>query len=560
MRVDELRNKYLEFFKRKGHAIISSASLVPEHDPTVLFTTAGMHPLVPYLLGEKHPSGKRLVNYQKCVRTDDIDEVGDAWHLTFFEMLGNWSLGDYWKKEAIEWSWEFLTNKKWLGLEPDKIFVTVFIGDKDAPADQETAKLWQKVGLAKTRIFYLPKKDNWWGPVGQSGPCGPDTEMFYDTGKAKCTNQCQPGCNCGKYAEIWNDVFMEYNKTTKGKYELLKQKNVDTGMGLERTIAVINNKDSVYETEMFLPIMNALSSGNIKSKRIITDHIKAATFIIADGVMPSNLERGYVLRRLIRRAIRHGKILRLGKNFLIGLSQKVIKMYQDIYPELKAKENDILVVLQNEEEKFLKTLQQGMKIFEKIAEQKKDISGNEAFHLYDTYGFPLELTCELAKEQNLKVDSKGFERAFEKHQEISRAGAAKRFKSGLADHQKETIKLHTATHLLLQALKDVLGPEVKQMGSNITAERLRFDFNWPCKMTDEQINKVQEIVNQKIKENLLVKKTFKGETSFYSIGDYSKERCAGPHVQHIGQLGTFKIIKEQSSSAGIRRIKVILLS
>ncbi len=571
--------------------MIPSSSLIPENDPTTLFISAGMHPLVPFLMGEKHPSGNRLTDVQKCIRTGDIDEVGDNWHLTFFEMLGNWSLGDYFKKEAIEWSWEFLTSKKYLGIDPEKIFVSVFAGDEDAPRDEESAQIWQSVGVPKERIFYYPKSDNWWGPAGRTGPCGPDTEMYYDAGRPACGPNCEPRYSCGKYSEIWNDVFMQYNKTADGKYEPLKQKNVDTGMGLERTTAVLNGYDNVYETDVFQPLIKKLeelagksyqTTEQIKcSMRIIADHLRAATFILGDNlaVAPSNEDQGYVLRRLIRRSIRHGKMIGIDKPFTHLVAEVVIDLMSDVYEELKRNKNFIVEQLVREEEKFTQTLERGLKEFSKIATQ--DISAKNAFYLYESFGFPLEMTVELAREQNLKVDEKGFEEEFKKHQELSRQGAQAKFAGGLADHSEQVTKYHTATHLLHQALRQVLGDHVAQKGSNITEKRLRFDFTHGEKMTPEQIKQVEEIVNQKIKENLpvaceemtvgeakqkgaigLFEHKYGDKVKVYTIGDFSgiifsKEICGGPHVGNTGALGHFKIIKEESSSAGVRRIKFI---
>jgi len=577
MTAKELRKKYLDFFKKKGHAVIPSASLVPEHDPTVLFTTAGMHPLVPHLLGEPHPAGKRLVNVQKSMRTDDIDDVGDPWHNTFFEMLGNWSLGDYWKREAIEWSFEFLTQE--LKLDPKRIYVTVFGSDPEIPGvkeDEETIQVWRSLGITENRIFRLGKKDNWWGPVGQTGPCGPDTEMFYDTGRAEHGERCQPGETCGKYAEIWNDVFMEFNKTAGGTYVPLKQKNVDTGMGVERTTAVLQGKDNVYDTELFTPIMSEIkrlsTKWDLRFARIVADHLRAATFIIADGVTPSNVERGYVLRRLIRRAIRHGRLLGIDEAFTTKITEVTTSIFQEIYPELSKNKEKIFSELSKEEDKFGKTLEVGLKEFEK----QKEITGKIAFYLYETFGFPLEMTEELAVEKGVRINKGEFEKEFEGHQEISRAGGRK-FAGGLADHTETTIRGHTATHLLHQALRDVLGDHVYQTGSNITPERVRFDFSHGEKLTPEQVEKVEDIVNQKIKEDLPVKKEIMSveegkkagaiglfrekygeKASVYSIGNYSKEFCGGPHVKHTSQLGKFKIIKEEALGVGQRRIKAVL--
>jgi len=593
----ELKKKFLIFFQKKKHTIIPGSSLIPEHDPTVLFTTAGMHPLTPFLLGEKHPAGKRLANVQKCIRTGDIESVGDNWHLTFFEMLGSWSLGSYWRKEAIKWSFEFLTEKKWLGIPVEKLSVTVFKGDGDAPRDKESAEIWRKLGIPKEKIYFLAKEDNWWGPAGQTGPCGPCTEMFYDTGREKCSSSCRPGCACGKYAEIWNDVFMEYNKKLKIKNEKLKidedeyefvplkQKNVDTGMGVERTTAVLSGYDNVYETELFLPIIKkieSISATNYKLKtknyRIIIDHLKAAVFILSENIEPSNVERGYVLRRLIRRSVRCARQLGIKDIFC----NKVAEIIIDIYPELKKNQDFIFEQLIREEEKFQKTLGRGLREFEKLAENNK-ISGQEAFLLFQSYGFPLELTQELAGERNIKIDEKEFKKAFQKHQELSRIGAERKFKGGLADHSEQATEYHTATHLLLAALRQILGGHIYQRGSNITAERLRFDFSHPQKLTGEELKKVEDLVNQKIKEDLEVKKEemslkearergaigvfgekYGERVKVYTIFNpkssevFSKEICGGPHVKRTSELGKFKISKEESCGAGVRRIRAIL--
>jgi len=590
----ELKQKYIGFFKEKGHAEISGKSLIPENDPTVLFTTAGMHPLVPYILGEPHPAGKRLVDVQKCIRTDDIEEVGDPSHLTFFEMLGNWSLGDYFKDDAIRFSYEFLTSGKWLGFSPDVLSVTVFAGDDEVPPDNEAAGIWKKVGIPESRIHFLPRKDNWWGPAGQTGPCGPDTEMFIDTGAPACGPSCKPGCPCGKYFEVWNDVFMQYNKTADGKYLPLAQKTVDTGMGVDRTIAMLQGKKTVFETELFWPVIESIAGITGKrygtepaadtSFRIITDHVRAATFILGDdkGVKPSNLGQGYILRRLMRRSIRHGRKLGLEGGFLGKLAGVVVEIYRNAYPELADRASMIGAEMGLEEERFSETLQKGEKEFEKLLPNllknpQKTIPGRVAFRLYDTYGFPIEITEELARENGMAVDRKGFEEAFEKHQELSKAGAEKTFKGGLADHSEMTTKLHTATHLLHKALRSVLGNHVAQKGSNITVERLRFDFSHPQPMTEEQIRKVEAIVNEQINRDLPVKmevmtleqarasgaialfgEKYEEKVKVYSIGDFSKEVCGGPHVEHTGVLGKFTIQKEQSSSAGIRRIRAVL--
>jgi len=590
MKANTLRNLYLEFFKSKGHAVISGASLIPENDPTVLFTTAGMHPLVPYLMGEKHPAGKRLVDVQKCVRTGDIDAVGDAAHLTFFEMMGNWSLGDYFKKEAIGWSYEFLTEK--LGFKPEQLSVTVFAGEDGIPADEEAEAIWLGLGIPKERIYRLPKEDNWWGPAGQTGPCGPDTEMFIDTGKAKCGDACRPGCHCGKFVEIWNDVFMQYNKTAEGTYVPLTQHNVDTGMGVERTICMMNGLATVYDTELFAPIMGKIrelcgashSNAATRSERVIADHMRTATFILGDpkgGVIPGNVGANYVLRRLIRSSVRHAKNLGIAPGYTTALADIIIENYKHVYPELGAKRDHILHELAQEEQRFEKTLADGQREFEKtatalLAHGQTRISGRTAFKLYDTYGFPLEFTEDLAKERGLDVDRAGYEEAFKKHQELSKQGEGT-FKGGLADNSEATTALHTAAHLMHRALKNVLGEHVNQRGSNITPERLRFDFSHPEKMTPEQIGQVEEMVNVAIKadypvtvETMSVDDAVKaGATALftdrydemvkvYTVGDFTKEVCGGPHVERTGGLGRFKIQKEESSSAGVRRIKAVL--
>jgi len=556
----QLIEKYLRFFEERGHKVIPGASLIPEHDPTVLFTTAGMHPLVPFLLGEKHPAGNKLVNVQKCIRTSDIDEVGDDVHLTFFEMLGNWGLGSYWKKEAIEMSWEFLFDKKWLGLNKNKFSVSCFKGDKDTPKDNESAKIWQKLGVPKNRIKFLPKKDNFWGPAGQTGPCGPCTEMFYWTGKGE-PPELITSDNKEGWVEIWNDVFMEYNSTAHG-YEPLKQKNVDTGMGVERTVAVLNGKKSVFDIEPLKSIVEAVKKlakiYDERSARIIADHLRAACFILAEDVVPSNLERGYVLRRLIRRAIRYGKKIGIDKPFTHEIAKIIDVENKDF----------VIEQLAQEEERFSKVLEKGLKEFEK---------GTDPFILFTTYGFPIEMTEELAKEKGIKIDRKKFEQEFKKHQELSRTATAGKFKSGLADYSEEVTRLHTATHLLLAALRQVLGTHVYQKGSNITAERLRLDFSHSEKMTPEQLRKVEDIVNEQIKKDLPVEceemsleqakkigamgvfETKYGErVKVYSIVGFSKEICGGPHVKRTGELGHFRIKKEESSGAGVRRIKAVL--
>jgi len=585
----ELRKQYIEFFKERGHAVIPSSSLIPENDPTVLFTTAGMHPLVPYLLGEKHPEGRRLTDVQKCVRTGDIDEVGDATHCTFFEMLGNWSLGDYFKKESITFSFDFLT--KVLGIDVDKISVTVFKGDEDAPRDEESADIWNSLGIPRDHIFYLDKKHNWWGPAGITGPCGPDTEIFMDTGKPKCSEHCDPSCDCGKYVEIWNNVFMQYNKTKEGTFEPLKQKNVDTGMGLERTVCMLAGVGSVYETDFFSDVIAMLeemsghsykeSESVTKAMRIISDHIRTATFIMGDerGVTPSNVDQGYVLRRLIRRAVRYARVIDLDAKRLIEISDKYVSKYGDVYPELCENKAKVLSELETEIDRFTRTLENGLKELYKVLKYVNGdtLNGKTAFRLYDTYGFPIEMTEELAKEEGYKVDIEGYHKAFEEHQKKSQAGAEQKFKGGLQDNTELTTNLHTATHIMLQSLKRVLGEEVNQKGSNITAERLRFDFNFSRPMTKEEIEKVENMVNDVISKDLTItceemtvdeamKKNAIGVfgsrygeiVKVYSIGDFDVQICGGPHAERTGILGKFKIVKEQSSSAGVRRIKAVL--
>jgi len=583
---DKLKKLYLEFFQKNGHKIIANASLTPENDPTALFISAGMHPLVPYLLGQRHPSGRKLVNVQKCLRTSDVDEVGDSFHLSFFEMLGNWSLGDYFKEESIRWSWEFLTSEEWLNLDEEKLSVTVFAGDEKLPVDKDSARIWEEIGFPKEKIFYLPKEDNWWGPVGNTGPCGPDTEIFYDTGKEPCGSKCKPGCSCGKYNEIWNNVFMEYNRTPEGEYELLEQKNVDTGMGVERTVAVLQGKDNVYEIETFAPLVDEIrrlsgvevfSEDQIRSVRIICDHSRAATFLLAEGIVPLNVEQGYVLRRVIRGAIRHGKLLGIEEEFLSTLARINIETYAEDYPHLKSNEGSIVAELEKEYKKFNNTLARGLNRFNRIARNKERIDGKDAFLLYQSFGFPIEITMELGKENGIFVDVDGFNEEFEKHQKVSRSGADKRFGSGLADTSEATVRLHTATHLLNEALRRVLGKEVTQRGSNITQKRLRFDFNFDRKLTDQEKIDVEDVVNGKISEAIPVKQIettleeaikmgsqavfeqkYGEKVSVFSIGDFSVELCSGPHVENTGGLGRFKIIKEEGIAAGVRRIRAVL--
>lgn len=646
---DGLRELYQKYFEEKGHVRISSASVIPENDPTVLFTTAGMHPLVPYLMGQKHPSGTRLTDVQKCIRTGDIDEVGDDSHLTFFEMLGNWSLGDYFKEDMIRWSWEFLTSEKYLGLPKDKLAFTVFEGDENAPRDMESYELWRSCGVSEKNIFFLDKKHNWWGPAGQTGPCGPDTEMFVITDKEPCGENCSPACSCGRYLEIWNDVFLQYNKQQDGSYTELSQKNVDTGMGLERTIGVLTGAKSVYETEMFSDILSKIgelsnksySSASAEEKRafrIVADHLRTSTFIIGDekGVTPSNTDQGYILRRLIRRAIRFGMWLGLNEGFTLDVAEVVIDKYKKAYPELEKNRAFVLEQLSLEENRFQKTLKQGIREFDKflnrlsnlkqkldsviesenfketaeqvilslrpspeetalkeaiekaVLEGKKDslkeyeknlkrIPGRDAFKLYDTYGFPVEMTEELAMENGLFVDRADFEERFKQHQEKSQAGAEQRFKGGLADHSEQTTMLHTATHLLHAALRKVLGDDVHQKGSNITAERLRFDFTFGRKMTPEEIKEVERLVNEAIAADSeivmeemtvseakekgaigLFESKYGEKVKVYTMGSFSKEICGGPHAKRTGDLGSFSIKKEESSSAGVRRIKAVV--
>ena len=645
---NELRALFLKFFQEKGHSVIPSASVIPENDPTVLFTTAGMHPLVPYLLGQKHPQGTRLTDVQKCIRTGDIDEVGDMSHLTFFEMLGNWSLGDYFKKEMISWSWEFLTDEKWLGIDKDKLAFTVFAGDEDCPRDEEAANLWRGCGVKEDHLFYLPKEHNWWGPAGVTGPCGPDTEMFIIV-KKPCGPDCSPACHCGAYLEIWNDVFMQYNKQKDGSFIPLTQKNVDTGMGLERTICVLNGKKSVYETDAFTGILAKIEElcgkkytpddENTRAFRIVADHMRTSTFIIGDprGIGPSNVGQGYILRRLIRRAVRYGMGLGLQEGFTAEIAKVIIDQYKAVYPELEQNKSFVLEQLTLEEGRFARTLKQGEKEFDKVmnnlrrtreamekiladdtlaaaeeavkthvlrpqpdmvaaieavkagdlAKVKAEcqrihdslnvIDGRSAFKLYDTYGFPIEITKELAAENGLTVDEADFAKRFEQHQATSRSGAEQIFKGGLADHSEQTTCLHTATHLLQAALRKVLGDEVHQKGSNITAERLRFDFTFGRKVTPEELAQVEALVNEAIAAKVpitmeemtvseakaqgamgLFESKYGEVVRVYTMGPYSKEICGGPHANNTGDLVSFKIIKEEASSAGVRRIKATI--
>ena len=583
MKALEIRNKYLNFFKEHGHAVIPSAPLIPENDPSVLFTTAGMQPLVPYLLGEKHPSGTRLTDYQKCLRTNDIEEVGDNRHLTYFEMLGNWSLGDYFKEESIQMSFDFLTKE--LQIPVEKLSVTVFAGDEDCPRDEVAAECWKKAGILDGHIYYYGKDDNWW-IAGEEGPCGPDTEMFYDTGKPACGPDCQPSCDCGKYVEIWNNVFMEYFKSKDGKYSKLAQRNVDTGLGLERMAMLLQGKETPFDTELFKPVMDKLLElqkiDNIESRRIIAEHLRSSMMIISDGGRPSNVDRGYILRRLIRRMVRHMNKLQINLDEISTLVDINVENLKEMYPDLAKNAELIKNVIIEEKNKFVKTLAHGEKEFEKEMNKAKEqgknkIDGKVVFKLYDTYGFPPEVTSELAQENNMTVDMKEFDELFKAHQEKSRMGSEQKFKGGLAEQNDTTIAYHTATHLLNAALKVVLGPETHQRGSNITVDRMRFDFNCDHKMTDEEKQKTEDLINKWIQDALPVTveemkkedavksgaecmfiEKYPDVVTVYTIGDVSKELCGGPHVKNTSELGKFKIKKEEASSAGVRRIKAIL--
>ena len=583
MKAIEIRNKYLNFFKKHGHAVIPSASLIPENDPSVLFTTAGMQPLVPYLLGEKHPSGTRLTDYQKCLRTNDIEEVGDNRHLTYFEMLGNWSLGDYFKKESIQMSFDFLTKE--LQIPVEKLSVTVFAGDEDCQRDEVAAECWKKAGILDGHIYYYGKDDNWW-IAGEEGPCGPDTEMFYDTGKPACGPDCQPSCDCGKYVEIWNNVFMEYFKSKDGKYSKLAQKNVDTGLGLERMTMLLQGKETPFDTELFKPVMDKLLElqkvDNIESRRIIAEHLRSSMMVISDGGRPSNVDRGYILRRLIRRMVRHMNKLQINLDEISTLIDINVENLKEMYPDLAKNQELIKNVIIEEKNKFVKTLAHGEKEFEKEMNKAKEqgktrIDGKVVFKLYDTYGFPPEVTSELAQENNMTVDMKEFDELFKAHQEKSRMGSEQKFKGGLAEQNDTTIAYHTATHLLNAALKVVLGPETHQRGSNITVDRMRFDFNCDHKMTDEEKKQTEDLVNKWIQDAIPVTveemkkedavksgaecmfiEKYPDVVTVYTIGDVSKELCGGPHVKNTSELGKFKIQKEEASSAGVRRIKAIL--
>ena len=589
MTSEQLRKLYLDFYAGKAHAVIGSASLIPENDPTVLFTTAGMHPLVPYLLGEKHPAGSRLTDVQICVRTGDIDEVGDASHCTFFEMLGSWSLGDYFKKDAIAWSYEFVIDK--LGFSPDKFAVTVFGGDEVCPRDEESADCWRRAGVADKNIFFLGRKHNWWGPAGTTGPCGPDTEMFVDTGAPACSESCDPSCGCGKYLEIGNDVFMQYFKDAEGNFRPLEKKNVDQGMGLERLLCIINGYSSVYETDLFdfaiakLEELSGRKYGEDEeitaAMRIIADHTRTATFMLGDvkAISPSNVDQGYVLRRLIRRAMRYCRVLGVDFSALTVLAELFADKYAPVYPNIGEARGRIAAELDAEKEKFARTIEQGLKEFDKVLSHipGKVFPGKTAFRLYDTFGFPVEMTAELAAERGYTLDNEGYEKAFREHQEKSKAGAEQKFKGGLADGGEASARLHSATHLLGYALRKVLGDEnIAQRGSNITPERLRFDFNFPRPLTAEEIAAVEKTVNDEIAAGtpVVCEEMSVGEArdsgavgvfgdrygdvvKVYTIG-HSREICGGPHAANTAELGKFRIVKEQSSSAGVRRIKAVL--
>ncbi len=583
----EIREGYLRFFEQRGHQRIPSARLLPENDPSVLFTTAGMHPLVPFLLGEPHPLGRRLTSVQKCIRTNDIDEVGDPSHLTFFEMLGNWSLGDYFKEDSLAWSFEYLTAV--LGIHAERLAVTVFAGDSNAPRDEAAASIWRRLGISTERIYYLPKADNWWGPAGATGPCGPDSEIFFDTGRPDHPG-CGPGCACGKWFEIWNNVFMEYHLDDTGQFQRLRQRNVDTGLGLERTLAVLQGLDDIFHIDTLWPLVESVERLSGRSYadqpqpfRIIVDHLRASTFAIGDGALPSNTEAGYVVRRMIRRATRFGRELGIHENFLGALSAVVVDLFGFIYPELDRERETIASAIDQEETKFKRTLERGLRQYQKVSahlltqENGPALSGTEAFDLFETYGFPIELTVELAHEQGLTVDQEGFQVCYAAHRQSSRDHLAQKYTGGLADHSEQTTRLHTASHLLQQALRQVLGLHVRQMGSNITAERLRFDFSHPEKPTPEQLAEVEKIVNDQIQANLPVSmeimpypaaveagalaffsERYGEQVKVYTIGNFSKEVCVGPHVTHTGKLGRFQIMKEEAVGRGVRRIRAVL--
>ena len=589
MKAKELRSIYLKFFKEKNHAIIASASLIPENDPTVLFTTAGMHPLVPYFLGQPHPEGKRIANVQNCIRTTDIDEVSDTTHLTFFEMLGNWSLGDYWKREAIIWSYEFLTSKKWLGLDPDSLSVTVFAGDNDAPRDDESAELWKEVGIPPERIYFLPKEDNWWGPAGKTGPCGPCTEMFIEVDDIpKCGPECKPGCHCGHFVEVWNDVFMDRFKNDDGTFSMMNQRSVDTGMGVERTAAMLQGAKSVFDIEVFTVLLDKIRELSPKEEftdldetliRVIADHVRSAIMIMADDrrIGPSNVEQGYIVRRLLRKAIHSADRLDIEKGFMLELAEIVARTFKGVYDEVERNKEFILSNLTAEENKFRKTLSKALRKFNRIFEESGTVTGQDAFLLFTSFGLPIEMTRDLAEERGIKIDMQEFQKQFDEHKEISRTATEGKFKGGLADHSEDITKLHTATHLLQAALRRVLGDSVTQNGSNITKERLRFDFTFSRKMTPEEIAEVEKLVNDVIKKNLPVeqrfmpydeaidagalaffKENYGEEVSVYTVDDFSMELCGGPHVERTGSLGIFKIAKQKKIGANLLRVRGIL--
>ena len=585
----KLKKLFLEFFSENHHNLIPNSPLIPEYDPTVLFTPAGMHPLIPYFLGQPHPLGTKLMNVQKCFRTGDIECIGDSSHLTFFEMLGNWSLGDYFKKQAISLSYEFLTDKRWLNLDKKRLFVTVFAGDQIAQKDNDSCEAWSSLGVSNDHIFFLSREDNWWGPISNTGPCGPCTEMFYDTKKPLCSPSCGPGCSCGKYFELWNDVFMEYNKTSLGCYELLKQKNVDTGMGVEHTAAMLEGKNHVFEIAAIRPIATRVeelasislpTSVQVKSIRIITDHVRASTFFLGDerGVKPSNADRGYVLRRLIRRAIRFGRLIGIETDFMRDIAEIVISLNESDYPLLREKQASIFDELSKEEAKFKRTLEKGLRKFQRIANNSPKIDGKNAFLLFQSFGFPIELTTELAAEIGVEVDEVEFRNEYQRHQKVSAASAKKLFKGGLSDASIETKKLHTATHLLNEALRVVLKKkDVVQRGSNITPERLRFDFNFDRALKSEEIEAVETLVNKQIKKALPVVREemsveeakqrgaqavfdskYGNTVSVYTVGKFSAELCGGPHVCNTSELGVFKITKQKGIASGVRRIRALL--
>lgn len=595
---NELRRSFLTFLEKRGHALIPSASLVPENNPAVLFTTAGMHPLIPYLLGETHPKGPLLANVQKCLRTGDIEEVGDASHLTFFEMLGFWSLDGYWKETSLALTLEWFTHE--LSLELERISVTVFAGDETAPRDVGAAEIWQSLGIPGERIYYLSREDNWWPDGDQIGPCGPDSEIFYDTQLPSCGSDCRPGCHCGKYVEIGNNVFMQYNKLPDGTLVPLMQRNVDVGIGLERVLSVVSGSESVYETDLFAPLLQRLDDLSYtqpqnrrellsreqerRLQRIVADHLRAATFLLADGVRPSNVEQGYICRRIIRRAVLCAHELSLPAGSSSQLVEVVLDRYRHFYPELEQRHAFILSEVQREEQRFASTLERGLREFWRVEArvrqgEREQFAGEDIFRLFDTFGFPPTLTVELAREQGLRADMEGFTRLFKLHQDRSRQANQTRFKGGLAEQSKMATSLHTATHLLQQALRDVLGNHVHQMGSNITSERLRFDFSHPHKLTPEQVRQVEEIVNAQIARDLQVRmevcsleqarqrgalaffgERYPDEVKVYAIGDYSLEVCGGPHVSQTGALGHFHIVRVETIGQDIQRVRGILNS